>query len=197
MAFLALGSCGGEEGSQGEIGEQGEKGDPGAPGIVGDPGAPGATGDPGAQGDPGEDGPPGAQGPSGIMALLGFDDYVQNISTSGVPSHCRTVSHTAGPGEVAALNVQASVQSVGGDVGKLLTARTALSTDGGVTFPTKGKTHMVTYESVMASSSAHVAVSGTFELVEGESYIFGVYLGGGVSTGDVTCTGTVTIAQTL
>jgi hypothetical protein len=183
MAALALCSCGGEDGLQGEKGDKGEQGDPGV------------KGDPGAKGDPGVDGLPGTQGPSGVTAILGFDDYVKSVSVSGVPLHCRTVSHTAGPGEVAALNFQATVQSVGADVKKVLTARTALSTDGGTTYPTKGKSHLVTFGSILTSSSAHVATSGTFKLVEGDSYVFGLYLGGGVSTANVTCTGTVTIAQ--
>lgn len=80
-------------------------------------------------------------------------------------------------------------------MGKILTASTARSTDGGTTFPTKSQSHMVTFESILSSSAAHVAVSGAFDLVEGKSYVFGMSLGGGVGTANVSCTGTVTVAH--
>jgi hypothetical protein len=140
----------------------------------------------------------GSTGQTGVVDVLSFESFIASLPLGGtVQRQCRTEAHTAGPDEVALINMHASAQGPPGDAGNFLIASIGVSSDGGSTFPPadRGNDHMAIYTGSGLAAIAHTSASHRVDLVEGVTYVFGWVLGGGSSTAGVTCSGIAMITR--
>jgi hypothetical protein len=175
---------------------------PGPAGAQGPEGPPGAAGPAGPEGPPGPKGPPGPAGPqgaSGVVKILDIDAawgpghlFGDGGNTVVTPVNCRTATHSAGPGEVALVQVNGTAAPSLG-VNDVLYVEAMFSENGG---PFEAATAFPSVES-MSDGTGHASLSARVALSAGSTYVFGA----GFSTNDQVhingafCQATVTIAK--
>lgn len=170
FAIAALAAVGCNTGERGPTGEMGEMGLPGLEGPEGPAGPEGPEGPQGSDGSLGPAGPQGIQGPDGVVVSYSVDANftsdvpVITIGTAYRPASC-SITHTAGPNEVALIKMQVTVQFNIPDIVLL-----APSVDDGTGF-----VYAVTHGELAGTGTLNVAnVSSTVRipLVSGRTYRF-------------------------